>query len=637
MSKDPRQEGEIIELILPAVILTIIFSALWVIIDGDGLILSDGVFVDPDVYSWLLRVEALQEGQDWFDHRLYRINPPDGHLQHWTRPLDGLMWLGGLLLAPLFGFRDGLALWANIISPLLLVLLLWPMWKLARFLLNREEAAWALGAFAVYRGTLEAFQWGRADHHSLLVGGQVLFFFAFATVFLQEKNRLRNAFLCGLFGAFAIWVNLEALFYVLVGLAALGLYWLWGNRDLLKAAIAMSAGLALGMAVATLIEWGPYVFELHPVDTISVIYVVLFMLTTGFWAGLWAVDGRRERPLGFLPRAALAAGLAALVLGGIYLMSPEIFRGPFHMVEDLYRGTRLKSIGEQWPMLVFEDKTFLEVFGRALTFLYLLPAAVWVSWKKVKSELPEKEKWLWATMGAMALVCALLAQFHAVRWIVYMTVGAAFGYGVLCHMAYQWLKERTPGALNAAIRPVTIFLLLFSPMLLGIVLINDGAEKGIELESGHGEATQALGYIEDCDVRGAAVVLNDQELFPEPSLLLVDPTHGSEFLYRTDHFVLSMANHRPQPGFRLFVETMRERDVAVGHQRLVERGVDAVLLCVLDFSHATIWGAEPLEGQPPSLMESLMHGAKVDGFSLVADPFEGGGWWIYRVEPGSSS
>ena len=51
---------------------------------------------------------------------LPRVNPPDGHLQHWTRPIDALLLAGAWLLEPVLGFRQGLYLVAVLSSPLAL-------------------------------------------------------------------------------------------------------------------------------------------------------------------------------------------------------------------------------------------------------------------------------------------------------------------------------------------------------------------------------------------------------------------------------------------------------------------------------------------------------------------------------------
>ena len=71
----------------------------------------------PDGYMRLNRVLALHDGGDWFDSRYLRINPPEGHVQHWTRPLDALLLAGGLLLEPIFGFAAGLHRLGRAVQP----------------------------------------------------------------------------------------------------------------------------------------------------------------------------------------------------------------------------------------------------------------------------------------------------------------------------------------------------------------------------------------------------------------------------------------------------------------------------------------------------------------------------------------
>src|SRR5699024_558914 len=99
-NEDAHDDG-IEDLIWFGIITTIILYALRVIVEDGGAFLSDAAFFDADVYQWYVRVEALEAGQGWFDHVDPRVNPPEGHAQHWTRPLDGLLWIGALLLQPL--------------------------------------------------------------------------------------------------------------------------------------------------------------------------------------------------------------------------------------------------------------------------------------------------------------------------------------------------------------------------------------------------------------------------------------------------------------------------------------------------------------------------------------------------------
>ena len=79
----------------------------------------DGALGDADAYMRLSRVLHLHDSGTWFDPREPRINPPDGHVQHWTRPLDALLLAGAWLLQPFLGFERALHLWGVLISPAL--------------------------------------------------------------------------------------------------------------------------------------------------------------------------------------------------------------------------------------------------------------------------------------------------------------------------------------------------------------------------------------------------------------------------------------------------------------------------------------------------------------------------------------
>ncbi|MBA3578225.1 MAG: AcrB/AcrD/AcrF family protein, partial [Sphingomonas sp.] len=58
---------------------------------------------DTDDNMRMMQVRALLQGQDWFDLRQYRLNPPFGANMHWGRlvdlPIAGLI----LLFRPLVG------------------------------------------------------------------------------------------------------------------------------------------------------------------------------------------------------------------------------------------------------------------------------------------------------------------------------------------------------------------------------------------------------------------------------------------------------------------------------------------------------------------------------------------------------
>ena len=77
----------------------------------------DGTLLDTDAYMRLNRVVNLHEGGAWYDPTYPRINPPEGHVQHWTRPLDALLFAGAWLLEPSSAFATRSMRWASCSAP----------------------------------------------------------------------------------------------------------------------------------------------------------------------------------------------------------------------------------------------------------------------------------------------------------------------------------------------------------------------------------------------------------------------------------------------------------------------------------------------------------------------------------------
>ena len=61
---------------------------------------------DTDDNMRMMQVRALLNGQDWFDLRQYRLNPPFGANMHWSRLVDLPLAALILLLRPLVGGAD---------------------------------------------------------------------------------------------------------------------------------------------------------------------------------------------------------------------------------------------------------------------------------------------------------------------------------------------------------------------------------------------------------------------------------------------------------------------------------------------------------------------------------------------------
>ena len=121
--------------------------------------------VDTDDNMRISQVRALLHGQDWYDLRQYKLNPPTGANIHWSRlvdlPLAGLI----LLFRPLIGGIDAERV-AIAVAPLLpYLLLLFGIALTARRLIH--PAAYILAFIALFTAgsTNGMFMPTRIDHH----------------------------------------------------------------------------------------------------------------------------------------------------------------------------------------------------------------------------------------------------------------------------------------------------------------------------------------------------------------------------------------------------------------------------------------------------------------------------------------
>ena len=633
MAPKVENDAELRNMIVVTVAMTVVLAQLLRMATGGGLF-SDSLYLDGDIYSWLNRVEALAAGQGWYDQTVMAVNPPEGHEQHWTRLLDGMLWLGGMALSPLFGFRDGLALWANIISPLLMIPAVWLMYRLARLLLDKREALVAAGVFAVHPMILLSYAWGRADHHALLRLGLVAFFYCFVHVVLYQNDRLRWAAAAGLVATLTMWATVEALGFVLIALVFMGLWWLKGERDLSAAAAVMSGVMFVGSVVVVAIEHGPRLVEALPIDTIGLPYLIVFGLNALFWLGLWGWDRWGMAGAGIAVRAAVSGALALLVLGAIGLWAPQFYDGPFANVDELYRQVRLEHIGEQLPALQPEFYSPMEMVGRAIALFGIAMVGL-VGLVKQFKNTDGARRWVWVLMGAMAVAFALLA-LDTVRWSAYMPVGASLCFAVAVAPLLDWLERRqAQGKSVVLVRPAVLVAIFLGLVGTGLVIEFAGERWRVMVESeednGEGQPAQPMserlaGTLDEvtCDLRQVVPLMEQMEEIEDGALIAIDPDRGSEMVYRSGYGVLAIANHRYQPGFTLFVTAMREHDLERAHRLLSERGVDALMICTTQ-----LWPTLMDEGK--TTLEQLARGDDPNPFERLKTPEEAGGFWIYDV------
>ena len=199
---------------------------------------------DTDDNLRMSQVRALLAGQDWYDLRQYRLNPPEGANVHWTRlvdlPLAGLL----LLLRPLFGGADAERI-AVAIAPLLpYLLLLFSLALIVRRLIDKRAFPLTFVALFFAGSTNGMFMPLRIDHH-----GWQLALLALAVAGIADPKRARGGATLGIATALSLSIGLEMLVYLAISGAAVTLFWIVDREErprLAAYAAALGGGTALG-------------------------------------------------------------------------------------------------------------------------------------------------------------------------------------------------------------------------------------------------------------------------------------------------------------------------------------------------------------------------------------------------------
>jgi len=245
-------------------------------------------------------VRALLAGQNWFDLRQYRLNPPFGANIHWSRLVD--LPIAGIILAlrPIVGGPDAERTAAAVAPMLPMLLLLFSLALTCRRLIDRRAYPLAIVVLFFATSVIGMFVPNRIDHH-----GWQLALLALTIAGLTDSKPGRGGAVVGIATAVSLWIGLEMLIYLALAGAATVLFWVADpakRRRLSAYAATLGGGTAFGF-----LTFVSYANRLPVCDALSPVWLSDALLASGLMFGLSLLPpGSWKTRLGL----ALAAGAA---------------------------------------------------------------------------------------------------------------------------------------------------------------------------------------------------------------------------------------------------------------------------------------------------------------------------------------
>ena len=376
----------LVALIWVAMAALLIYSR-WGQINGFGL-------GDTDDNMRMMQVRGLLQGQDWFDLRQHRLDPPNGANIHWSRivdlPIAGLM----LVLRPLLGgpLAEKVAV---TIAPLLpMAVALFAMAITSRRILSPK--AFALGAALLLCAHSARGMWTplRIDHH-----GWQLAMLTLAMMGLVDPKRARGGLIVGAATAVSLSIGLELLVYLAALGAAIGLMWVRDQEEGPRL-VTYGASLAGGCAFGYL-TFASYDNQQPVCDALSPVWLSA-MVAAGAIAVLLPFLPLRKWPArlgaGAILGGLLAAGFAyawPTCLGRLEGVSPELY--------DMWLG----NVREARPIYAHDRQTIAAVVALPVVGLIGYGVMLWRLRREAAAMVP------WLAFGSVALIAASMLLWQS--------------------------------------------------------------------------------------------------------------------------------------------------------------------------------------------------------------------------------
>lgn len=518
---------------------------------------------DTDDNMRMMQIRGLLAGQDWFDLRQYRLNPPFGADIHWSRLVD--LPIAGIKLAmtPLFGGRAAEKI-AIALAPMLpMAVAMTSLAIIARRLIG--PFAFIAAIALLFCAESARLMWAplRLDHHGWQLAALSLVMAA-----LADRQRARGGILLGLATALSLVIGLEMLIYLAAAGAIVVLIWIHDATEA-KRLIAYGGSLSAGTGFGYLL-FASYANRAPVCDALSPVWLSA-MLVAGALCVLLALA-----PLSRWGTRLGAALFGGLVLAGLFAWSWPHCLGQLEGISAEAQNLWLDHVREARPIYRQNIPTIAALAALPLAGIVGYAILIWRHRQDPVMLRP------WLALGTLALVSAALLfwQTRAGPAAQLLAIPGAAGVGWL---ALGWI-HRSKFMLVRVFGTVAAFLLvsgIAAQLVAGLFKDPSRSTPRMKLVNKADRACPTL------------TALRPIALLPK-GYVLTHVDFGPRLITVTHHDAVTGPYHRNDREIVDVMKAFREGP-EYARRMIADRGIDYVLICP-NFSESTIYQADAPRG-----------------------------------------
>ncbi len=515
-----------------------------------------GGLVDTDSYMHIVRLEDLIRNGAWHYGFFPRDNAPFGMVLHWTKAYDVMALALAAPIALFFGWHTAFAAIAVVVGPLsIAALILAATWAVAPVCPAPERRLIGI-LIAISPSIFANGQIGDCDHHVTVTAAWMLFM-GFALRVVLRPEDMRTGVAAGLAAAFALWISVECILAVCLGVTLIGLGWIREGLPLRRGSLAFALSFALAMVAVLAFDppYGGWInFELDRLALVHVVFAIFVALLFGVLGFAPQEPARRRIRL----IVALAGGIVAA--GAIILLFPDLIQPEQAMFreDDIPGFWDWNDINEMKPAFQYIDGGILFMGAPFIG----LASALWLAWTERRVFAGAA----WTLVALMLVAIGVLGLLH-IRFAMYPEVLAAYPAAVaLSRLGAIVTRMKAAAWLRQASQAGAAAVIVAGP-IIGFALASWAMDRKPAPEP-------------DCFVRKAAAALNDPSFMGGSDLVILsEPNQAPELLYWTSDRTIFGPYHTNREGLHDLARFFTSTDDVAAKAVAARRAIAYVMLC----------------------------------------------------------